>query len=185
MMNKSTITTVLIIAVILSAGSFFTYKALNPGENASNSEAARSLSGEEGEQTFYTDLDGNPVDMSAYAGKVRVVNSWATWCPFCTKELADFEKLAETGGEEVVVIAINRGESAAKIKAYLSRLGQFDDLIFIKDESDHFYKTIGGFAMPETIFYDKAGQVYLHKRGFMELSEMQKHLEATINSVTE
>ena len=176
--NKSNLVTIVIIVLVLGISAFFAWKAQDPGENASNSEAARSLNIVEGAESYYTDLDGNPADLSMYEGQVRVVNSWAGWCPFCIEELKDFESLAaEFKEEEVAVIAINRREPAKKAKAFLSQLGTFENIIFIQDEGDTFYRSIGGFAMPETIFYNTDGSVFLHKRGFMDLEEMRTHLE--------
>lgn len=58
------------------------------------------------------DMDGKPVDLARYRGKVVLVNFWATWCPPCRKEFpslgrvrklfrpADFEVLAVNVGED-------------------------------------------------------------------------------------
>jgi len=39
--------------------------------------------------------------------------------------------------------------------------------------------------MPETLFYDKKGNVVVHKRGFMTYEEMQKNTEAAIRASAE
>ena len=184
---KSNLITILVIAVIIAGAAWFAWQAQNQGENAGNSDAARVLGGaEDSGRTPYTDLAGNPIDLESYAGQVRVVNSWATWCPFCVEELVDFETLASELEEgEGVVIAINRGEPAAKQQAFLNQLGEFEHIIFVKDEADLFYESIGGFSMPETIYYDESGSVSTHKRGFMAIEEMrnlfQTALTATAN----
>lgn len=178
-MRANVITGLIIAAVIIGAG-WFAWQAQHPGENSANSEAARALVGsDETSRIFYTDLDGNPLDLTQYEGKIRVVNSWATWCPFCIDELPDFGTLAaEIPSEEGVVIAINRAEPGAKAKAYIKNLSGLEKVVFVKDESDAYYKSIGGYAMPETIFYRADGSVAVHKRGHMTLEEMRTHLEA-------
>lgn len=175
-MKKSSIFTLIILTGILIVAGYFAWKSIHPSENPTNSEAARSLTAD-GDSIVYSDLEGNQVHLEKYAGKVRVVNSWATWCPFCANELKDFNELAaQYSSDEVVVIAINRKEPVGKVKAYLSQLGTFDNLIFVQDKNDSFYKSIAGFAMPETVFYNTDGTVFLHKRGFMNLTEMQRHV---------
>lgn len=132
----------------------------------------------------YTDLEGNPIDLSQYAGVPLVVNSWATWCPFCVNELPDFARLKEEFGDQIEVIAINRKESSHITRAFIDSLGDTRGIHFLLDSEDTFYKSIGGFSMPETVFYDSEGNIVIHKRGFMELEEMRTHVEAA-RAVTE
>ena len=38
-------------------------------------------------------LVGKPVDLTAFPGKVVLVNFWATWCPACNTELPILDRL--------------------------------------------------------------------------------------------
>ena len=58
----------------------------------------------------YEDFSDNPVTLTDFPGKIAVVNSWATWCPFCVNELPDFVTLQREFENDIVVIAVNRGE---------------------------------------------------------------------------
>ncbi|MEX0910425.1 MAG: TlpA disulfide reductase family protein [Candidatus Paceibacterota bacterium] len=118
---------------------------------------------------------GEIVSLEEFRGQVLVINSWAAWCPFCRDELPDFAKLQQEFGDEITVIAIDRQEPLEKSKGYTDELGITDDMLFLLDSSDSFYKAIGGFSMPETIFVNRAGQIVVHKRGPMELEEMREH----------
>lgn len=128
------------------------------------------------------DYDGNTVALSDHSGKVRVVNSWAVWCPFCVDELSDFARLQEEFGDEIVVIAIDRQESLKKARDFTDSLGITDRMTFLLDPDDSFYKSIGGFSMPETIFVDSDGNIRFHKRGPMPLEEMREKVNQIINS---
>ncbi len=171
-MWKSIVIVLIIIFVI--AGGYFLLSG-TPSETTNESlDKAPAFS--------LQDIDGNTVSLSDFEGKSVVINSWATWCPFCIKELPDFVKLQEEFGEELVVIAINRKESLQKSVEYTDSIGITNDLIYLLDPKDTFYKSIGGFSMPETIFVDVNGNIFLHKRGFMSLEEMITRSEELINS---
>ena len=180
-MKKTTFITIIIIVSVLLYAGYITYKITNVDGDDAQSAAAQTFGEDSG--AVYTDLEGNVVSLDDYSGKVRVVNTWASWCPFCVQELADFETLAqEYADTDVIVIAINRKESYQKAKNFLEKIGDFNRLVFIMDPDDSFYTAMGGFAMPETIFYDAKGDIVLHKRGFMNLEEMKKHTETAIVS---
>ena len=126
------------------------------------------------------DWDGNEVSHSDFEGKTLVINSWAVWCPFCVKELAEFAILQEEMKDDVVVIVIDRAESMAKQKKFIDEVGLTGKLLYLNDPKDSFYQSIGGFSMPETIFVDKDGNIRLHKRGPMNVEEMRKVLKDII-----
>lgn len=120
------------------------------------------------------DYDGNIVSLSDFEGKALIINSWAVWCPFCKAELSDFAKLQKEFADDIVVIAIDRQESLEKAKGFSDEIGVTDNMVFLLDPSDSFYKSIGAFTMPETIFVDKDGNIIVHKRGPMKLDEMRE-----------
>lgn len=128
-----------------------------------------------------TDYDGNTVALSDFQDREAVVlNSWAVWCPFCKKELADFARLQETFGERIAVVAIDRRESLKTAKDFTDSIGVTDKMFFLLDPDDSFYQSIGGFSMPETIFVDGNGGIVFHKRGPMEFDEMREKVEAIL-----
>lgn len=57
-------------------------------------------------------LDGTPVRLSDYRGKVVLLNFWATWCPPCRKEIPHFVNLQEELKEKGLVVlglSVDRG----------------------------------------------------------------------------
>lgn len=127
------------------------------------------------------DYDGNTVSLSDFQGKNIIVNAWAVWCPFCVKELKEFAELKRELGDKIEIIAIDRAESLNKVKSFTDELGVSDDLVFLLDPDDSFYRAIGAFSMPETIFVDGEGNILLHKRGPMKLDEMREKVNQLFN----
>lgn len=176
-LSRSNILFLLFLLAIIGIVAFVVFGgAIFNGNQGANSDLGTIQSGE---SLPYTDLDGNPVDIAGtYGENVLVINSWASWCPFCVNELPDFNELgSEFKDRGVTVIAINRAESQNTANAFVDHVGNPENMVFLLDEGDVFYDLVGGFSMPETIFYDREGNVSFHKRGFMPLEEMRMHVE--------
>ncbi|MFH0766087.1 MAG: TlpA disulfide reductase family protein [Calditrichota bacterium] len=62
-----------------------------------------------------TDLDGKPVKLSDYRGKVIILDFWATWCPPCVKEIPHFNELAKKYQKKgLVVLGVSVDRDGAK-----------------------------------------------------------------------
>ena len=67
-------------------------------------------------------LNGSTVSLSAYKGKVVLLNFWATWCPPCRVELPRFAQWQrELGHSGLRVIAVSMNDSPAPVRAQLKR----------------------------------------------------------------
>lgn len=104
---------------------------------------------------------------------ITVINLWASWCPFCTDELPDFAELQETYPDQIEVVAINRGEDREAAKSFTDQRGITDDMTFLLDPDESYYKKIGGFAMPETLFLGPNKNIVRHHRGPLSLQDMK------------
>jgi len=173
---------IVVIVVVALAATVFAAVFLRDPTPPSIQSTSGGASGAAGENIFgrisgfeFKDYSGNIVSLAEFEGKPLVVNSWAVWCPFCRQELPDFARLQQELGDEIVVIAIDRQEPLARAKEYTDGLGISSDMHFWLDDADVFYRTIGGFSMPETLFINVAGEIVVHKRGPMDLEEMKEH----------
>ena len=175
-MDRSSIITGIVLLSIVAGVAFIAFT-----RSIDDAPQNTQLSFSNEVDSVFTDLAGEPVDLSQFDNTVRVVNSWASWCPFCVNELPDFDELASGyDREDVVVIAINRKEPTKTVQSYLETIESLPHVTLLLDPTDSFYSSIGGFAMPETIFYNRDGEVVVHKRGFMKLEEMRRHTEAAL-----
>jgi|SRR3989344_2474523 len=172
-------TFILIAAVIVIAGGVYllggsgSQQQTSLGERSTAISEHTATSGERLPNLTLKDYEGNAVDLVGFSGKAIIVNSWAAWCPFCRQELPDFAALQKEF-PDLAVIAVDRAESLATAKRYSDELKVTGNLVLLLDPSDSFYKAIGGFTMPETLFVDKDGVVTFHKRGPMTLDEMRQ-----------
>lgn len=125
------------------------------------------------------DYSGNTITLESLEGKHLVINSWAAWCPFCRDELPELVTIQEEF-PDTVVIAINRQETLGTAKKYSDELGVTEDLVMLLDPTDSFYRSIGGFSMPETIFVEPSGEIQFHKRGVMALDELRQRTKTLL-----
>ena len=124
------------------------------------------------------DYDGADVHLFQFRRKILIAYAWATWCPYCAGELGNLGQLKQKYGDSVDILAINRGESLQVAKAFTDKLPESTrGLVFLLDADDAFFKSVGGYAMPETIFITPEGNVLYHQRGPMDLKGVQDKIE--------
>lgn len=177
-MNKFLV--VIGIIIVAAVGWFVLFRT---GKNQAPSPTSQATPNvEEGKAPDFhlQDYNGKTISLADFAGKPIVINSWASWCPFCRQELPDFATVQKELGDKVIIIAIDRQESLATAKSYTDAQGTSNSLIFLLNPNDSFYKSIGGFSMPETIFVDKSGNIVDHKRGPMDVNEIRQRIKKII-----
>lgn len=172
----------LIIAVIVIAGGLFLFGRSGPGAPSAPAIGVAQNGAEQFQGFSLKDYSGNIVKSSDFKDKPLVINSWASWCPFCRQELPDFAAVQKEFGDKVRIIAVDRGESLDVAKKYSDSQGTTGQLVFLLDPDDSFYKSIGGFSMPETVFVDKHGAIQYHKRGPMGKEEIAQRIQSLLSS---
>lgn len=68
-----------------------------------------------------TALDGMSVPLHDYAGKIVLLNFWATWCTPCIAEWPQFIKLAQAMPDELVILAVSIDDDKGKIAPFMKR----------------------------------------------------------------
>lgn len=171
----------IISAIVIFAVIFLNVVKDEPNQQISNETTVKLKDLGQLPTLSFEDFEGNTIKLADFAGTPLVINSWTTWCPFCIKELPDFVTAQENFGDAIKIIAIDRAESLKIAKEYTDNVKITDKILFLLDPSDSFYKAIGGFSMPETIFVDAEGIIRIHKRGPMELHEITEKINSLLN----
>jgi thiol-disulfide isomerase/thioredoxin len=65
------------------------------------------------------DLNGKPVSLSDFRGKIVFLNFWTTWCYACRIEMPDMEKLHQKfKNTDFAMVTINLQESVSQVKQF-------------------------------------------------------------------
>lgn len=129
----------------------------------------------------FPDASGKEIVLSEVMSPLRIVHFWASWDPSSAEALRTLAEIALEYADTVRVIALNRDAIPAEGEAYLERLALGGAITFAYDTQDTYYRELGGYNMPETVFLGSDGEILHHARGKMSAEA----LVATITRLVE
>jgi cytochrome c biogenesis protein CcmG, thiol:disulfide interchange protein DsbE len=100
----------------------------------------------------------------AHAGKVVIVDFWATWCVPCHESFPSYQRLVDTFGGQLVVIGVSVDEDPQGIAAFARDTGAKFPLAW--DEGQIVTKSYQPSTMPTSFVIDKHGIVRFVHVGF-------------------
>ena len=116
------------------------------------------------------DVDGKPVSLSGYRGKVVMVHFWATWCPPCVEEMPALDALYRAmKGKDLEVLAISADEDGAGAVIAFMRKNKLS-LPVLFDPGGAVAASYGTFRLPETYIVDREGVVRYKEIGARDWS---------------
>jgi len=107
------------------------------------------------------DRDGKPVDLSAYRGKVVLLNFWATWCPPCRDEEPSLRKLTsamDPGTFQLLAVSVDEGGWPAIDKFFG---GSRPPYAVALDREARISQIYGTTKFPESYLIDSSGTLRL------------------------
>lgn len=109
-----------------------------------------------------TDLAGKPVNAASLAGKVVIIDFWATWCAPCREELPQLEKFHQKYGPKgLVIVGVSIDKEPGGIKDFLAKLKVTFPVVH-----DAGHQLAGKYSpprMPSSYIVDRKGTVrYVH-----------------------
>jgi thiol-disulfide isomerase/thioredoxin len=111
------------------------------------------------------DLEGKPISLSDYRGKVVFIDFWATWCPPCRLSIPYVEKLYEQykDNEDFVVLGINLEESKEDITKFMKKQKMNYSILLSDKKVISNYKIA---SIPRFFLIDRNGEIYNKYVGF-------------------
>ena len=105
-----------------------------------------------------TSVDGRPLDLRDFRGRVLLVNFWATWCVPCREEIPALERLrAQLKDRPFELLMVNYGESQATVSTFLAKLGVTAPVALDPEKANAAKWRVNG--LPMTFLVDGRGRI--------------------------
>ncbi|MEO7166457.1 MAG: TlpA disulfide reductase family protein [Chthoniobacterales bacterium] len=111
------------------------------------------------------DVEGKPVKLSDYKGKVILLNFWATWCPPCRDEIPDLIALQQRyapQGLVVIGMSVDRG-GAEMVRRFATKMGINYPVVMADQKTAASYGDFS--AIPTSFFINRKGEIVGERGG--------------------
>jgi cytochrome c biogenesis protein CcmG/thiol:disulfide interchange protein DsbE len=127
-----------------------------------------------------TDENGQPLALSAYKGKVVLLDFWATWCGGCKVEIpwyVEFDQKYRDKG--LTVIGVSMDDKGMKVvKPFLAEKKIEYPVVIGNDQLANQYNLT---QMPMTLLIDRDGKIAVSHTGIVDKENFESHIKALLN----
>lgn len=107
----------------------------------------------------FSDSKGRNLALSDFAGRIVLLNIWATWCLPCREEMPALDDLQRTlGGPDFVVVPISIDSGGIEVARDFYREIGIRDLGLYWGEDVPVQLAFAAFGLPTTLLIDRKGQ---------------------------
>jgi peroxiredoxin len=124
-------------------------------------------------------VHGESISLRDLEGKIVMLNFWATWCGPCLIEIPHLQAVYDSrSGEDLVLLAIDIGESASTVKKFIDDRG-ITFPILLDTQAKVANKYCLSQVVPQTLFIDDEGILRARKIGaFQSQGEIESILDS-------
>lgn len=123
--------------------------------------------------SFGVSAAGKPFDLSAYKGKVVMVDFWASWCGPCRDSFPWMNEMSVKKADNgLVILGVNVDENLEDASKFLAaNTAKFNIIYDPKGEHASYYEILG---MPTTLIFDREGNLQ-HQHAAFKLSQVAEY----------
>jgi thiol-disulfide isomerase/thioredoxin len=107
----------------------------------------------------FKNLQGDPMSLADFRGRLVLLNIWATWCAPCRREMPTLDSLqAVLGGPDFEVVALSADRQGRRVVApFYHELGLWQLGIYL-DPSGEAPRALNALGIPTTLLIDREGR---------------------------
>lgn len=107
---------------------------------------------------------GGAQSLAAHAGKIVIVDFWATWCEPCKLSFPAYQKLVDELAGQLVVIGVSQDDDAQGIAAFRAETGVAFPIVW--DDGKALAKAYDPPTMPTAFVIDQSGIIRFVHAGY-------------------
>jgi len=183
-LKKSMLAIILLVGLVVYGGYDLLQKSSSETGQTKRADIANLETGTQKGQVApdfsLTDLNGNQVKLADYAGKIVLVNFWATWCPPCRVEMPHMQKFYDDyKDKDVVILGVNLTPTEKNMDV-VTNFVQEQQLTFpiVLDQEGEVTQAYKVVAYPTTYILDADGVIREKFQGAINYEVMEKAISS-------
>jgi cytochrome c biogenesis protein CcmG, thiol:disulfide interchange protein DsbE len=127
------------------------------------------------------DLQGGHLDLSAYRGKIVLLDFWATWCDPCREEIPHFVDLQNKyGNQGVQVIGISMDDDPKPVRDFYQRFKMNYPVVLGNAKLGEVYGGVLG--LPIAFLIGRDSRIYAKHIGATDITIFEKEIIGLLHS---
>jgi thiol-disulfide isomerase/thioredoxin len=162
---------------IIAVAALLALTAAQKRSTSTNEIPSASTSSISGPAWELKSMDGKLVKSADFAGKVVILDFWATWCGPCRMEIPGFIELQKQYAEKgLVVVGVSLDqEGAPVVKSFMDKAG-INYPVVLGDET--IVNAFGGVeGIPTTFIIDHDGKIVRKHVGYTDKAEFEAEIK--------
>jgi thiol-disulfide isomerase/thioredoxin len=126
-------------------------------------------------------IDGKTdISLSAYKGKVILLNFWATWCGPCKAEIPSLVELQEQYGDDLVVLGFSVDDPVEKMRPYAEEY-KINYPLLVGNGREDVQEAFGPlYGIPVSVIIDREGRIAKKHSGIASKAQFEREIKSLL-----